>query len=55
MTHLAEIRAPEPQNYSKNNGTHFTRGHMGQIKVIRCLAQNVYMVAYVTKAGLFFG
>jgi len=36
MTHLAEIRVPEPQNYSENNGTNFTRGHMGQIKVIRC-------------------
>jgi len=36
MTHLAEIRVPEPQNNSKNNGTNFTRGHMGQIEVIRC-------------------
>ena len=51
MTHLAEIRVPEPQNYSKNNGTNFTRGHMGQIKVIRCFVQIFYMVAYVTKAG----
>jgi len=23
MTHLAEIRVPEPQNNSKNNGTNF--------------------------------
>ena len=52
MTHLAEIRVPESQNNSKNNGTNFTRGHMGQIKVIRCFAQKFYMVAYVTKAGL---
>jgi len=52
MTHLAEIRVPEPQNNSKNNGTKFTRGHMGQIKVIRCFVQNFYVVAYVTKAGL---
>jgi len=51
MTHLTEIWAPEPQNSSKNNGTNFTRGHMGQIKVIRCFVQNFYMVAYVTKAG----
>ena len=49
---MAEIRVPEPQNNSKNNGTNFTRGHMGQIIVIRCLVQNFYMVAYVTKAGL---
>ena len=47
MTHLAEIRVPEPQNNSKKNGTNFTRGHMGQIKVIRCFVQNFYMVAYV--------
>ena len=52
MTHLAEIWAPEPQNNSKNNGTNFTRGHMGQIKVIRCFVQKFFMVAYVTKAGL---
>ena len=52
MTHLAEIRVPEPQNNSKNNSTNFNRGHMGQIKVIRCFVQNFYMVAYVTKAGL---
>ena len=52
MTHMAEIRAPEPQNNSKNNGTNFTRGHMGQIKVIRCFVQNFFMVAYVSKAGL---
>jgi len=51
-THLAEIRAPEPQNNSKNNGTNFTRGRKGQIPVIRCFVQNFYMVAYVTKAGL---
>ena len=31
MTHLAENQVPEPQNNSKNNGTNFTRGHMGQI------------------------
>jgi len=35
MTHLAEIRIPEPQNHSKNSSTNFTRGHMGQIPVIR--------------------
>jgi len=52
MTHLAEIWAPEPRNNSKNNGTNFTRGHMGQIPVIRCFVQIFYMVAYVTKAGL---
>jgi len=52
MTHLAEIPVPEPQYNSKNNGTNFTRGHMAQIKVIRCLVQNFYMVAYVSKAGL---
>jgi len=52
MTDLAEIWVPEPQNKSKNNGTNFTRGHMCQIPVIRCLVQNFYMVAYVTKAGL---
>jgi len=52
MTDLSEIWAPVPQNNSKNNGTNFTRGHMGPIPVIRCFAQNFYMVAYVTKAGL---
>jgi len=52
MTQMAEIRVPEPQNYSKNNGTNFTRGHLGQIKVIRCFVQIFYMVEYVTKAGL---
>jgi len=36
MTDLADIWVPEPQNNSKNNGTNFTRGHMGQIPVIRC-------------------
>ena len=51
MTHLAENRVPEPKNNSKNDGTNFTRGHMGQIKVIRCFVQNFYMVAYVTKGG----
>jgi len=52
MTDLAETWVPEPQNNSKNNGTNFTRGHMGQSPVIRCSVQNFYMVAYVTKAGL---
>jgi len=52
MTYLAEIWVPEPQNNSKNNGTNFTRGHMDQIPVIRCFIQKIYMVAYVTKAGL---
>ena len=52
MTHLAEIRVPEPQNNPKNNSTNFNRGHMGQIPVIRCFVQKFYMVAYVTKAGL---
>jgi len=54
MTDLAEIWVPEPQNNPKNNGTgiNFTRGHTGQIPVIRCLVQNFYMVAYGTKAGL---
>ena len=52
MAHLAEIRVPEPQNNSKNNTTNFTRGHMGQISVIRCFVQKFHMVAYVTKAGL---
>jgi len=52
MTHLAEIRVLEPQNNSKNNSTNITRGHMGQIPVIRCFVQKFYMVAYVTKAGL---
>jgi len=51
MTDLAEIWVPEPQNNSKNNGTNVTRGHMGQIPVIRCFVQKFYMVAYVTKAG----
>ena len=51
MADLAE-RVPEPQNNSKNNGTNFTWGRTGQIPVIRCFVQNVYMVAYVTKAGL---
>jgi len=52
MTDLAEIWVTEPQNNSKNNGTNFTRGHIGQISAIRCFVQNFYMVAYVTKAGL---
>ena len=52
MTDSAEIWVPVPQNNSKNNGNNFTRGHMGQIPVIRCFVQNFYMVAYVTKAGL---
>jgi len=52
MNHLAEIRVPEPQNNSKNNGTNLTRGDMGHIKVIRCFVQNFYMVACVAKAGL---
>jgi len=52
MTHLADIRVPEPQNNSKNNSTNFNQGHMGQFPVIRCLVQKIYMVAYVTKAGL---
>jgi len=52
MTHLAEIRVPEPQNNSKNNSTDFTRGHVSQIPVIRCFVQKFYMVAYVTKARL---
>jgi len=52
MIHLAEIRVPEPQNNSKNNSTNYTRGHMGQIPVIRCFVQKFYVVAYVTKAGL---
>jgi len=52
MTHLTEIWVPEPQNNSMNYGANFTRGHMGQIKVIRCFVQNFNMVAYVTKAGL---
>jgi len=52
MAYLTEICVPEPQNNSKNNDANFTRGHMGQIKVIRCFVQNFYMVAYVTKAGL---
>ena len=52
MADLAEIWVPESQNNSKKNGTNFTRGHMGQIPVIRCFAQKFYMVAYVTKAGL---
>ena len=49
MTDLADIWEPEPQNNSncKNNGTNFTRGHMGKIPVIRCFVQNFYMVAYV--------
>ena len=42
MTHLAEIRVPEPQNNSKNNGTNITRGHMGQIKVIRCFVHKFF-------------
>ena len=46
MTHSAEIRVPEPQNNSKNNSTNFTRGHMGQIPVIRCFVQKIYIVAY---------
>ena len=46
MTHLAEIRASEPRNNSKNNSTNFTRGRMGQIPVIRCFVQNFYMAAY---------
>ena len=48
MTDLAEIRVPEPQNNFKKNGTNFTRGHMGQIKVIRCFVQIFYMVTYAT-------
>jgi len=52
MTHLAEIRIPEPPNNSKNTSTNFTPGHMGQIPVIRCFVQKFYMVAYVTKAEL---
>jgi len=52
MTHLAEIRVPETQNNSENKSTNFTRGHMGQIPVIRCFVQKFYMVAYVTKAEL---
>ena len=49
MADLAEIWVPEPQNNAKNNGTNFTRGHMGQIPVIRCFVQKFYKVAYVTK------
>jgi len=45
MTHLAEIRVPEAQNNSKNNGTNFTQGGMVQIAVIRCFVQIFYMVA----------
>ena len=41
MTHLAEIREPEPQNNPKNNSTNFNRGHMGQIPVIRCFVKKV--------------
>jgi len=52
MTYLSEIRVTEPQNNSKNNSTNFTRGHMGQIPVIRCFVLEFYIVAYVTKAGL---
>jgi len=52
MTHLAEIRIPEPPNHSKNKSTNLTRGHMGQIRVIRCFVPKFYMVAYVTKAEL---
>jgi len=52
MTHLAEIWVPEPQNNSKNDGTNFTRGHVGRIPVIRCFVQNFYMVSNVTKARL---
>jgi len=52
MTDLAEIRVPEPQNDSKNISTNFNRGHMGQIPVIRFFVQKIYVVAYVTKAGL---
>ena len=54
MTHFAEIRIPEPPNHSKNNSTNTTRGHMGQIPVIRCFVQKFYMVAYVTKAVFLF-
>jgi len=39
MAHLAEIRVPEPHNNYKNNITNFTRGHLGQIPVIRCFVQ----------------
>jgi len=46
MTDLAEIWVPEPQNDSKNNGTNFTRGPMGQIPVIRCFVQKFYMVVF---------
>jgi len=46
MTDLAEIWVPEPQNNSTNNGTNFTRGHMGQIPGIRCLVQKIYTVAF---------
>ena len=46
MADLAEIWVPEPQNNSKNNGTNLSRGHMGQIPVIRCFVQKFYMVAY---------
>ena len=46
MKDLAEIWVPEPQNNSKNNGTNFTRDHMGQIPVIRCLA-NFFFIIYI--------
>ena len=46
MTDLAEIWVPEPQNNSKNNGTNFTRGHMGQIPVIRCFVQKFFLLAH---------
>ena len=43
MTDLAEIWVPEPENNSKNNGANFTRGHMGQIPVIRCFVQKIFL------------
>jgi len=49
MTHLAEIRVPEPQNNSKNNTTNITRGHMGQIPVIRCFVQKFYLFYFLLK------
>jgi len=41
MADLAEIWVPEPQINSMNNGINFTRGHMGQIPVIRCFIQKI--------------
>ena len=45
MTHLAEIRVPEPQNNSKNNGTNFlsVQTHVMSFLINRHFGINNYL------------